>query len=613
MKTDLYFATSTDGINWTTYDTPALRTGNSSAWDGGQIYRSTLLYDETSDLLRVWYSANDGSKWRQGYTERDYSDFLQALSGGATAPTATPAQSPTATPVRSAFPSTGVLDNFDRANGAIGTAWTGTTSGFAISSNRLAVSNGEEIYWSGTSYGSVQEVHVTLSTVASTANEIGLILKAQAGNGSDTSLIQVFYSPLQQVIQVWTYTASIGWQQIGSNIAATFAAGDRFGARALSDGTIDVYRNNQLLGSRNPLNWPYRLSGGYIGLFMYSANGTQLDDFGGGNVSATQPTATPTSTPAAPPTNTPTATATNTQVPPTNTPTATATATNTPVPPTATANTQVPPTNTPTATATATNTPVPPTATPTYTAIPPPQQIHQSHRRIRQPRRPPTRSYHRRIRQLQRRPQPTCQSHRRQRQYATATATNTSVPPTSTATATATKTPVPPANTPTPGAPTNTPTATPTTVAGSGFPSTAVLDNFDRANNTNIGTNWTGSKSGYRIVGSKLDVGSTSDIYWKLSQLWRKPGGPRHLVHHRCQWRRARLDPQGPKPHRPRCGLDRSLLLAQGQDHPGVDIHVRHRLAATRGAARRHLGQRRSPGQRAHWPMATSRFMSTER
>jgi ABC-type multidrug transport system ATPase subunit len=119
------YASSTDGINWATYATPALRTGNSSAWDGGQIYRSTLLYDETSDLLRVWYSANDGSEWRQGYTERDYSDFLQALSGGATAPTATPVQSPTATPVRTAFPSTGVLDSFDRANGAIGAAWTG--------------------------------------------------------------------------------------------------------------------------------------------------------------------------------------------------------------------------------------------------------------------------------------------------------------------------------------------------------------------------------------------------------------------------------------------------------------------------------------------------------
>jgi hypothetical protein len=50
---------------------------------------------------------------------------------------------------------------------------------------------------------------------------------------------------------------------------------------------------------------------------------------------------------------------------------------------------------------------------------------------------------------------------------------------------------------------------------GSGpFPATAVLDNFNRANTNKIGSNWTGSKSGYRIVSNRLDVGATADIYW---------------------------------------------------------------------------------------------------
>ena len=42
-NTELYFAKSSDGVNWTTYATPALRKG--SGWDSGQIYRSTLIYD----------------------------------------------------------------------------------------------------------------------------------------------------------------------------------------------------------------------------------------------------------------------------------------------------------------------------------------------------------------------------------------------------------------------------------------------------------------------------------------------------------------------------------------------------------------------------------------
>ena len=74
-NTALFFAKSTDGIRWTTYDRPALPPGPGSAWDHGQIYRATLLYDAGNDLLRVWYSANDGSVWHVGYTERNYSEF----------------------------------------------------------------------------------------------------------------------------------------------------------------------------------------------------------------------------------------------------------------------------------------------------------------------------------------------------------------------------------------------------------------------------------------------------------------------------------------------------------------------------------------------------------
>ena len=83
-NTDLFFARSSDGVNWTTYNRVALGPGYGTAWDGAEIYRSTLLYDETNDLLRVWYSANNwvGSSpvWRQGYTERNYTQFLAALS-----------------------------------------------------------------------------------------------------------------------------------------------------------------------------------------------------------------------------------------------------------------------------------------------------------------------------------------------------------------------------------------------------------------------------------------------------------------------------------------------------------------------------------------------------
>ena len=93
-NTALFFAKSVDGIHWTTYtrsvlscDRPALPPGSASekpstagrGWDRGQIYRATLLYDAGNDLLRVWYSANDGSVWHVGYTERNYSEFQRLL------------------------------------------------------------------------------------------------------------------------------------------------------------------------------------------------------------------------------------------------------------------------------------------------------------------------------------------------------------------------------------------------------------------------------------------------------------------------------------------------------------------------------------------------------
>ncbi|GIK40303.1 MAG: hypothetical protein BroJett011_41360 [Chloroflexota bacterium] len=375
----------------------------------------------------------------------------------------------TNTPVPGAgFPSTGVVDNFNRANGSVGSAWSGTTAGYSISSNQLRVgSSGEQhIYWNSASFGADQEAYVSLSTINSSAAEIGLVLKSQSSSGYTAGLIDVLYNPGSQQVQVWTFQSSQGWVQRGANLPVTFVNGDQFGARAKANGQVEVYKNGVVVGTRDVTAWPNYAQGGYIGLFMYDASNTILDNFGGGTMGALP---TPTNTPIPPTaTNTPVPpTATNTPVPPTATntpvpPTATntpvpPTATNTPVPPTAT-NTPVPPTNTPVP-PTATNTPVPPTAT--NTPVPP---------------------------------------------------TNTPVPPT------ATNTPVPPTNTPLPATATNTPgpaTATNTPVPGAGFPSTGVVDNFNRANGS-VGSAWSGTTAGYSISSNQLRVGSSGEqhIYW---------------------------------------------------------------------------------------------------
>src|SRR3974390_1920496 len=78
-NTSLFFARSTDGINWTVYAQPVLTA--SSGWDNQLIYRSTLLYDPTTDRLQVWYSAEGtNGQWNLGYTERNYSALLASLT-----------------------------------------------------------------------------------------------------------------------------------------------------------------------------------------------------------------------------------------------------------------------------------------------------------------------------------------------------------------------------------------------------------------------------------------------------------------------------------------------------------------------------------------------------
>jgi len=68
----LYFATSTDGDNWTIGSTPVLDKSSSGGWDDTLIYRSSgiLLDVGYEKRYALWYSADNSSRqWHVGYTE----------------------------------------------------------------------------------------------------------------------------------------------------------------------------------------------------------------------------------------------------------------------------------------------------------------------------------------------------------------------------------------------------------------------------------------------------------------------------------------------------------------------------------------------------------------
>lgn len=186
------------------------------------------------------------------------------------------------------YPSTPLLDDFDRADGAIGSNWSGNTFGYNIASNRLSVDysgSNSDIYWSNEPFGADQEAYVTFTQIDPNAGEQDLLLKAQSNSTWGDGVLEVLYDPSGQRVQVWTYDWPAGWVQHGADIPVTFVDGDQFSARALADGTVEVYRNGELLAARDIASWSYYADGGHIGLWFIGAEDAVLDDFGGGTIS----------------------------------------------------------------------------------------------------------------------------------------------------------------------------------------------------------------------------------------------------------------------------------------------------------------------------------------
>jgi hypothetical protein len=231
--------------------------------------------------------------------------FVSRLFGGPDQPTrlslaANESQSKLALQI--GFPSTSTLDNFTRANGALGANWSGLTSGYAIAGNKVDVNSGGDIYWNANSMGVDQEAYVTLSTIDPNGEEIALVLKAQSNSSFTSGLIEVLYNSPGHYIEVWTYVSTPEhWQPHGTQIPVTFLNGDQLGARAGANGQVEIYKNGVLLGVRDVTDWPFYSNSGYIGLFFKNASNTSVDDFGGGTLSNSPPL-TPTSLPCTDPT-----------------------------------------------------------------------------------------------------------------------------------------------------------------------------------------------------------------------------------------------------------------------------------------------------------------------
>ncbi len=183
----------------------------------------------------------------------------------------------------SAFPTTPVRDNFNRANGAIGSPWAGDLAALSVNSNKLRITgNGATAVWMGQSFGADQECYITFSTYDSTAPENALMLKAQ-GPGFAYGFLGVNYDAVRHRIHVNSFDPNVGFQDWAYIDNVTFAAGDRFGARAFGNGLLEIYKNATPIAQVSVVGFAYHANSGYIGWMPTDLSATTWDDFGGGN------------------------------------------------------------------------------------------------------------------------------------------------------------------------------------------------------------------------------------------------------------------------------------------------------------------------------------------
>jgi glucose/arabinose dehydrogenase/PKD repeat protein len=182
------------------------------------------------------------------------------------------------------FPATSIFDRFDRANGVLGGLWIGEASEAAIldSTIRQSASGVTTLTWGGPVPGIDQEAFARFEVVPTSGN-VSVLLKAQ-GSTLTSGGIEVRYLRSTNQVSIIERPIGGGSNTHGTVNGVTFAAGDEFGARTYSDGTVQVFRNTTMLGQATLNPGGLRMLGGRVGLRFDSATTARLDDFGGGTL-----------------------------------------------------------------------------------------------------------------------------------------------------------------------------------------------------------------------------------------------------------------------------------------------------------------------------------------
>jgi len=179
------------------------------------------------------------------------------------------------------FPSTPLLDDFDRPDGPLGGSWTGEVKGAVVRSGAATGTCCDlRAVWGAADFPPDQEAWCTISGLRSLSE--GLLLKVQGDDGQ-AGAIEVRYDTPPGRIIVTTFDPAQGVVERGS-FPAAFAEGDRLGARAWSNGSVELYRNEARIGFCSTGDWPSAALSGRIGFTQTAILPQRMEDFGGGAI-----------------------------------------------------------------------------------------------------------------------------------------------------------------------------------------------------------------------------------------------------------------------------------------------------------------------------------------
>ena len=176
-----------------------------------------------------------------------------------------------------------VSDNFNRANGGLGSNWTtvsGTVAPQIVSNTVQAGSAGtlNSAYWSANTFGSNQ--YAAASFPNSSGTNYGPAIAVRLSNSKGYIL---WYGNSANTVSIWRMDSSSRWTQLKASAKLTIAATDVWKLQAVGS-TLTAYQNGKQVVTTTDTHY----TTGAPGIWMYYA-GNQITNWSGGDV-ATTPT-----------------------------------------------------------------------------------------------------------------------------------------------------------------------------------------------------------------------------------------------------------------------------------------------------------------------------------